>query len=195
MDRVTIEGVSTIRYRQLPIGPGAPPHRLATAKAGSARVAREPERRRRSEGGLVTMTIGDAVLLWLLGGLAGSMLFFAVVVAPTVFRALPPDQAGRFLRAFFPRYYAWGVVLGGAATAMGASSGWLPFLACATVAVLFLYARQVLMPKINAARDAQLGGAGEAGVRFDRLHRRSVLVNALQLLLLLAAAAWFLGSS
>jgi hypothetical protein len=33
----------------------------------------------------MAMTIGDAVLLWLLGGLAGSMGFFAVVVAPKVF--------------------------------------------------------------------------------------------------------------
>jgi len=31
----------------------------------------------------------QALLVWLLGGLVGSMLFFAITVAPTVFKALP----------------------------------------------------------------------------------------------------------
>ena len=37
------------------------------------------------------------LLIWLPGALAGSMLFFAIVVAPTVFRALPAEVAGSFL--------------------------------------------------------------------------------------------------
>jgi hypothetical protein len=107
---------------------------------------------------------------------------------------LAAEQAGGFLRALFPRYYSWGIWLTGAATVIAAGSGWLPGLACATVTALFFYARQSLMPEINAARDAQLGGAQGAGTRFHRLHRRSVLVNALQLLLLLAAAAWLVAT-
>ena len=51
-----------------------------------------------------------SLLTWMLGGLAGSMLFFAFVVAPTVFRALPGEHAGPLLRALFPRYYLWGLV-------------------------------------------------------------------------------------
>ena len=40
-----------------------------------------------------------ALLLSLCAALAGSMLFFAAIVAPTVFRSLPAAQAGPFLRA------------------------------------------------------------------------------------------------
>ena len=51
------------------------------------------------------------LLIWLTGALAGSMLFFAVAVAPTVFRALPAEAAGSFLRSLFPIYFLWGLVM------------------------------------------------------------------------------------
>ena len=47
--------------------------------------------------------------------LLGGMLFFPSVVAPVVFKALPEEQAGAFLRAMFPRYYSFIIVLGVAA--------------------------------------------------------------------------------
>jgi hypothetical protein len=62
-------------------------------------------------------------------------------------------------------------------------------LACAAVAVLFAYARLILMPKINAARDAQLALEHGAGKRFHRLRLQSVIINGLQLLVLLAIVA------
>jgi hypothetical protein len=52
----------------------------------------------------------------------------------------------------------------------------------------FLLARQVLMPAINAARDAAMADPAAAR-RFDRLHRASVMLNGVQVLLLLAAFA------
>ena len=128
---------------------------------------------------------------WLLGLLVGSMLFFAIVVAPTVFRSLPGEQAGSFLRALFPRYYLWGGILAclgvpiaifGSSTVMG--------IACALVALLFVYARQVLIPAINRARDAQLAGDGDAASRFRRLHLQSVLINLFQLLLLIGVGVY-----
>ena len=61
-------------------------------------------------------------------------------------------------------------------------------LACAAVAVLFAYARQILMPNINDARDAQLRRDTEAGKRFNRLHLQSVVINGAQLLLLIGVA-------
>jgi len=70
-------------------------------------------------------------------------------------------------------------------------------LACAAVAVLFAYARQILMPKINAARDAQMNRENDAGKRFNRLHVQSVVINGFQLMVLLAVAAalfWWSGS-
>ena len=130
-----------------------------------------------------------SVLVWMLGGLTGSMLLFALVVAPTVFRALPAEQAGPFLRALFPRYYLWGLVAALLATllAVWANAGGLVISACATVTVLFVFARQNLMPAINRARLRQLDGDEAAAARFKRLHGASVLINLLQLLLLVAA--------
>jgi len=138
------------------------------------------------------MTIENAILLWLLGVLAGSMLFFAIVVTPKVFRTLEPEQAGIFLRTLFPAYYLWGLALALASFVIALWSHVFVSLACAAVAVLFAYARQILMPKIGKARDARARGEDGAAERFSRLHRQSVIVNGIQLLILLAVAASFL---
>lgn len=138
------------------------------------------------------MTLQTAMLLWVTGTLAGSMLFFGVVVAPKVFQALPPQQAAAFLRALFPRYYAWGLIVALLSTVTAFFVGLAASIGCAVVAALFVYARQVLMPRINEARDASLAGDRQAKQRFDRLHRFSVIINGLQLLLLLAIAGWSL---
>ena len=118
----------------------------------------------------------------------GAMLFFSACVAPLVFMRLQPDIAGRFIRALFPWYYGFGFIgsslsaLLCARTAPGAAG-----LAFAT-ALGFLVARQALMPAINAARDASMADAAAAR-RFERLHRASVAVNLLQVMLLLGAFA------
>lgn len=135
------------------------------------------------------MDTETAVLLWVVGALAGSMVFFALVVAPKIFQALPPDQAGVFLRSFFPNYYLWGLLLATTSALIALWSNALLSLACAAVAALFAYARQILMPKINAARDAQMNRENDAGKRFNRLHLQSVVINGIQLLVLLAVAA------
>ena len=130
-----------------------------------------------------------AILLWVVGALAGSMLFFALVVAPKVFQSLPADEAGVFLRSFFPGYYAWGLLLATASALIAMWSNAILSMACAAVAGLFAYARQILMPKINAARDAQLRRDTEAGKQFNRLHLQSVVINGAQLLVLIGVAA------
>ena len=53
------------------------------------------------------------------------------------------------------------------------------------VAAAFLFAWLWLMPHINAARDASPGGNGLAA-RFGRLHRLSVVINAIQMVAVLA---------
>ena len=140
------------------------------------------------------MTIDTAVLLWLVGALIGSMLFFAVTVAPTVFQALPAQHAGTFLRAFFPKYYLWGLVFAVLATLVALASNLGVSLVCAVVAVLFVYTRQTLMPQINRARDNELKGVIGAPKHFKKLHLRSVVINGLQLILLLGVAAYYMLS-
>jgi hypothetical protein len=130
--------------------------------------------------------IVEILLLLASGALLGSMLFFAVIVAPIVFTALPSDAAGNFLRRLFPRYYTWGVVVSALATVPAVLILWLDAVLMAVVTLLFVLARQFLMPRINESRDAALAGDAVAKRRFNRLHGLSVLINLVQMLLLLA---------
>jgi len=59
-------------------------------------------------------------------------------------------------------------------------------IVCLFLGVSTLWVRQWLLPRINAARDAQLAGDTEAGRRFHRDHKLSVGINLLQLVLLAA---------
>lgn len=128
--------------------------------------------------------IAQALVLLLLGG----MLFFPSVVAPVVFASLPEAQAGAFLRAMFPRYYVFMIILSLAAAVMyqlseGAALS-VGALVCCAVSASTLWVRQGLLPRINTARDAQLAGDENAGEAFDRGHRLSVAINMVQLVLL-----------
>ena len=121
----------------------------------------------------------------------GGMTFFSGVMAPLVFTKLPIDTAGQFIRQLFPWYYlTMGVttLVALVALAVGTSgfTGWETGLT-ALALLGFIYARQSLMPTINRARDAELAGDSEAGARFTRLHRLSVLINGLQWFAVLAA--------
>ena len=106
--------------------------------------------------------------------LVGGMLFFPSVVAPVVFKALPEEQAGAFLRVMFPRYYSFIIVLGVAACvsyALAESGARGSVLAptvgiSALVVASTLWVKQFLLPKINAARDAELAGDASAGGEF-----------------------------
>jgi hypothetical protein len=37
----------------------------------------------------------------------GVMIFFTVVVAPIIFKILPPAWPAKYVRSFFPKYYVW----------------------------------------------------------------------------------------
>ena len=121
----------------------------------------------------------------------GGMTFFSAVMAPLVFTKLPLDTAGAFIRQVFPWYYlAMAATTLVALTALlfvsGTTAAWGASLS-ALVLAGFVFARQILMPKINRARDAMLAGDTEAGPRFNRLHRLSVVINACQWLAVFAA--------
>ena len=125
------------------------------------------------------------LLIWLPGALAGSMLFFAIVVAPTVFRALPAETAGSFLRRLFPVYFQWGLAMSLLCTTIALYAANLVVGSiCALVAMLFAYARYSLLARINRVRDRKLDGDATANRQFKRLHLQSVLINAAQLFML-----------
>ncbi len=121
----------------------------------------------------------------------GGMTFFSAVMAPLVFTKLPFETAGAFIRQVFPWYY----LTMGATTLVALlallfsasqTTGWeVPLVAL--VLLGFVFARQVLMPLINRARDDEVAGSAGAGRRFKRLHRTSVVINGVQWLAVLAA--------
>ena len=128
----------------------------------------------------------ETLALYVVAATLGAMLFFAVGVAPTVFQALPIEEAGLFLRKLFPRYYLALIVGSGVAGGLWISSAPMAAAVCWLIALSTLWIRQSLVPRINQLRDAELTGDAAAGARFATLHRVSVIINMVQLLALVA---------
>lgn len=121
-----------------------------------------------------------ATLAGLVAAMAfGAMLLFSFAVAPLVFLKLPAETAGGFIRQLFPVYY---LVLA-AATALAAlltGASWEAAILW-LVAALFLALRYGLIPALDRTREKNRAA-------FARLHRLSVVVNAVQMLLLAGVA-------
>ncbi len=121
----------------------------------------------------------------------GAMLFFSAAVAPTVFQALPEEDAGRFLRAVFPKYF---LINGGLALLAGVIAyGSIEGVILAICGLTMLAVRYFAIPVINDARDAMLAGDESAGRKFAYWHRVTVLLNLGQILALVTAIALLLG--
>ncbi|KPK61482.1 MAG: hypothetical protein AMJ59_00155 [Gammaproteobacteria bacterium SG8_31] len=128
--------------------------------------------------------------LSLVAATIGAMLFFGAVVAPTAFRTLGEQIAGPFVRALFPKYYlVFSVTTATAAVAAFLARAPVSGLALLLVAGGFIYAFTLLMPSISRARDA--GSTAD----FERLHRRSVRLNLLQLAAMIGALAGIAAGS
>ena len=121
--------------------------------------------------------------------LLGGMVFFGAILAPLVFTKLDGATAARFIRATFPRYYLY-VLIAAALGAVGLVwQDWLSGVVLGLVALLTVWLRQGLMPMLNRLRDAGLAGDAAAAARFDRMHRVSTTVNAVQILAALLVVA------
>ena len=137
------------------------------------------------------MTTLDIVGLILAAVLTGAMTFFSALVAPLTFTILDGNTAGRFVRGMFPWYYLVIMVL--------AALSAIPLFAnrptdgaiMGAVAVGAVLCRQVLMPAINRYRDRSLAGDEAAGKRFDLLHKVTVWINVVQLVLLIVVLVRF----
>ncbi len=117
--------------------------------------------------------------------LLGSMVFFAAIVTPAAFSALEKDQAIRFLRKVFPGYFLWGIVI--SILALGVCLFHSPKGSVLMTFVLigFIYSRQFLIPKIYSARETWLESESpQDKVRVDALHKRSVIIYAVQIVML-----------
>jgi len=126
---------------------------------------------------------GKVIAVLGLSALVGGMLFFGAIMAPLVFTKLPPDIAGPFIRAVFPRYYAF-ITVSSVIAGLGLLLRRAPVSAVALflVGVLTLWLWFWLIPHLNALREA----GNTAG--FNRGHRLSVWLNGLELI----TAIWVL---
>lgn len=115
----------------------------------------------------------------------GAMLFFAAIVTPTVFTALPAEQASLYLRALFPRYYlALGLVSAAAALLALTTENAIAVALLAGCAAIFLFGRFVAVPAINAARDGRNAGDAKGERAFKAWHRAMVIANLAQMIVL-----------
>ena len=110
----------------------------------------------------------------------GSIIFFSAIIAPTVFKVLDEKSAGLFLRAFFPKYYIFGLIIGGLSLVLIFLLN-IPvntmLLALLIVMIALTVTGKLMIPVINTARDM-----GETGAsRFKKLHTMSVMLNVLTL--------------
>ena len=103
------------------------------------------------------------------------MVVYSFGFAAFVFTALPAETAGPLIRRAFPHYYIFVIVAGAVAAALLVPLDLIAAALMATIGLVTIPTRQILMPAINAARD--LGDKA----RFGRLHGVSVAINMLQI--------------
>ena len=109
---------------------------------------------------------------------SGTIIFFSAVVAPTVFKSLDEKDAGVFLRAFFPKYYIFGIVLGVISIIYLLLNPVHSHLLYSIIAMTLLtILGRMSIPIINKARDTNNEQA------FKRYHLVSVMMNVLTLVI------------
>ena len=122
------------------------------------------------------------LIILIAGMILGFMIFFPIVVAPSVFKNFNEKQSSVFLRSFFPKYYLFGIII----TLIGIFiSAWekdfVIILGFSLIFLSFVFSRQYLTPLINKAKDEIIKSDNLSKVKFERLHRFSVIINILQI--------------
>ena len=125
------------------------------------------------------------VISYLNSILIGAMLFFVIIVSPTVFTALSSDQASKFLRLIFPRLFLFGLVLS-LITALGynISGQYIEMFLALFASILFFLNRNILTPLINYHRDKEIEGDIKSKNYFKLLHLLSVSFFVINLFIL-----------
>ena len=118
--------------------------------------------------------------------LLGAMIFFMVVVSPSVFATLSSNASSKFLRTIFPRMFLFGFIIAVLSLIFSFISGnILNCILLIIVAVSFIINRNYLTPKINDFRDKELEGDQKASSSFKYMHLLSVLLFILNFIILL----------
>lgn len=139
---------------------------------------------------LVTTIYLLSLVIWI-----GGIIFFSFVGAPSIFKALPPEYAGKAVAAIFPKYYPLGYISGLIAFAAlifsAAKTGQWPILKILLIlsmVTLTVYSSLVTHPKVRTLKEEIEIATGKTDVvelkkEFDRVHRASVISNVIVLVL------------
>ena len=118
-----------------------------------------------------------------LGLWAGAVVFFSMVVLPTLFIKLETTVAGHTAALLFPGYYAFGIALGAlslVAACLLARAGAGPWR-WAIVVLAVAWACQLYAGLSVRPRMGELRGVESGVTEFQRLHRLSVRLNGVVL--------------
>ena len=124
------------------------------------------------------------MIILIFGMLLGFMIFFPIVVAPSIFKNLNEKQSSLFLRSFFPKYYLFGIIISLIGIIVSYPENDLIIISSFVFIFLsFLFSRQYLTPLINKAKDEINKNKNLSKVKFEKLHQFSVLINILQIVI------------
>ena len=123
----------------------------------------------------------------MVSALIGSMLFFTIVVSPSVFSSLASEQSSKFLRVIFPRMFLFCLIISLFALILSALlNEKFQFYCLLIVSLLFFLNRNLITPKMNFYRDKDIIGTLKAKKTFKMLHLISVLLFLINIVILLA---------
>ena len=125
------------------------------------------------------MNLGSTFFILISGISAGVILFQSFIVASSIFKVLPEDNAGILLRNLFPKFFQFLAALALAALTIGLVYGleFFPLVFMQLANFIFFVICYSLIPATNRARDEN------NKKKFGILHTISVLLTLLALII------------
>ena len=112
--------------------------------------------------------------------LIGGLIFFSTIVAPNTFKSLDEKNARLFIRNLFPKLYTYAAVFSLVISITLLKNHLFYSFIFFIITLGYLYSKFFLMIKINNAADKK------DTKKFSILHRFSVVIFLLQLILMVA---------
>ena len=117
------------------------------------------------------------------GVISGMILFQTAIVAPVVFTTLDAENASKFLRKIFLRFFMVIFILGISALMVSSAILSIQGIIIAAITAISMFISYLVVPATNKARDE------ERSTAFRRLHTLTVVLT---LFTLLANLSWIL---
>lgn len=140
-----------------------------------------------------------SLVIWI-----GGMTFFSFIAAPSIFKVLPRDSAGDVVGDIFTKYWMRGYICSAVALAtaiilsfQGEGLSWFRIGFLAVLVILTFYSGLAVGAKTRMVK-ARIRSSGDAKEteelksEFNRLHRRSTILNSV--ILILGIIAIFLAA-